>query len=661
MNRSLVRAAMSMTAYSTVCRTVCSSRRFVAESTSFLEQNLAALWGRDPELAARVERVADVSTRYTVTTARDGQPTLSLYADGGRAVQMHSRYEPLAEARKLVDRLSLDGLAVFVFGFGLGYHVDELLARIPTTSRVWILEPDASVLRAACEARDLTKSIESDRVQIISVIDRPRLLTVFQPLVALISGGVTILEHAPSIQRSAEFFSDARKWLDEIGAYARTTIQTLVHNSSRTLSNIARNLPWYTATPGPQRLAGAFRGEPAIIVSAGPSLRKNRHLLREAKGKAVIIAVQTTLKPLLELGVEPDFVTSLDYSEISTRFFRDLPPSLKTELVAEAKATDSLFALHPGPVTLIGNDLSDSMLAEAATPRTRLRSGATVAHLAFYLAEFLGCDPIIFVGQDLGFSDGLCYSPGTSYDDVWRPELGRFCTYEMKQWEQIARDRPILRQVPDCRGRPMYTEQRLFTYLQQFERDFAASRSRIIDATEGGAAKRGASYSTLQNALNTFCNKPLRGRIPPHPGLSTTAFPHALEAIAKRIEDAREIAAIASQVAPLLEEIRDCVDDQPRVNKVIARIDPLRERMNQLGRSYDLVMYLAQRSELERFKADMAIDGSGAKAGELQRRQAQRDIDNVRAVAAAAERFITTMRDAEAAFEVFEAQRRSAA
>jgi len=43
--------------------------------------------------------------------------------------------------------------------------------------------------------------------------------------------------------------------------------------------------------------------------------------------------------------------------------------------------------------------------------KTSLRAGATVAHLAYYLAEHLGCNPIIMVGQDLGFSDGLFIRP----------------------------------------------------------------------------------------------------------------------------------------------------------------------------------------------------------------------------------------------------------
>jgi hypothetical protein len=39
----------------------------------------------------------------------------------------------------------------------------------------------------------------------------------------------------------------------------------------------------------------------------------------------------------------------------------------------------------------------------------------------------------------------------------------------------------------------MYTEERLYTYLQHFERDFARTKTRIIDATEGGVLQRGAT------------------------------------------------------------------------------------------------------------------------------------------------------------------------
>ena len=47
----------------------------------------------------------------------------------------------------------------------------------------------------------------------------------------------------------------------------------------------------------------------------------------------------------------------------------------------------------------------------------------------------------------------------------------------------------------------MYTEERMFTYLQQFERDFARTDRQVIDATEGGAAKRGSTPMPFAAAI----------------------------------------------------------------------------------------------------------------------------------------------------------------
>ena len=417
------------------------------------------------------------------------------------------------------------------------------------------------------------------------------------------------------------------------------------------------------------------------------------------------------------MGIEPHYVTSLDYHDICTRFFEGLPPTLRTELVAEPKATSAVFSMFPGPVTLIGNDFADQLLGGKGPEKGKLPSGATVAHLAFYLAEHLGCDPIIFVGQDLGFSDGLCYAPGTSYEDVWRPELSRFCTVEMKQWEQIVRERFILRRIPDHAGRPMYTEERLFTYLQQFERDFARSKARVIDATEGGAAKRGATPMTLAEAIERFCvpspspppaasavepysgeragvrghraadavgqatesraepasvlhiplapdtgrAKPLTPTLSPEYGSTALAagggegdgaaprwdrLPLCIAALGQRRAEAAEVERIGRETLPLLEEVRDHLGDQRRVNAAIGRIDVLRARMNGLGACYDLITQLTQKTELARFEADRRLSASKLGGRERQRRQITRDIENVKGVADAAAEFQKLMDEA---------------
>ena len=654
------------------------STRFILPGDAPYLKNLAALWSIDPALAADIENdpshsphpndfpsprqpdgqcappsnAADLpapwlgdaalgQTAYELQTARNGEQTLLATTAQGRQLHLHSRYDPTAEAERLVEEVdAAHTLAFYIHGFGLGYHVEALYRRASEEAIFVIFEPDLSLLRMAFHSRDLSPLIESKRLIFFTHADKGELLNRLSPSAALISLGSATVVHPPSQQIASAFHDQMRVWIEEFGSYTQTSVNTVLLNSQRTAENVARNIGWYAASPSLDRLKGRHQGKPAVVVSAGPSLRKNKHLLKDLQGRAILIAVQTTLQPLLEMGIEPDYVTSLDYHDICTRFFEKLPKTLKTELVAEPKANNRILSMYPGPVSLLGNGFAEGLVREMRLAKTRLRDGATVAHLAYYLAEHLGCDPVIFVGQDLGFSDGLIYTPGTSYEDVWRPEQGRFCTVEMKQWEQIVRERFLLRKIPDQEGRPMYTEERMFTYLQQFERDFLSTRTVVIDATEGGAAKRGTTVMPLARAAAEFCTSLLPAEDgAEHPGMQWRRQGQVADCLKRRREEGREIERIARETLPLLEEIRDNLSDQPRVNRAIGAIDALRGQMNDLGATYDLVTQFCQQSEMKRFEADRKIAAAKLTPTEKQRQQVLRDIDNVRQIIAASIEF----------------------
>ena len=453
------------------------SFRFVLAEDAPYVRNLAALWATDPKLAAALEAL-DGQSCHRTEPSKAGPPTVAVNTDEGRLVYLHSRYQPIEEARRLIEAVNAEAcVAFYLQGLGLGYHLELLFDRASDEAIFCVLEPDLLMVRTALETRDLSRLIESRRVLFFWQADKSELFVRLSSRAAMLSMGFEGVAHPASLQLHGAFHRQMQTWIGEFAAYYRTSLNTLVLNGRRTAENISRNLAWYVATPGAKRLKDRYKGFPAVVVSAGPSLRKNKHLLKGLRDRAVLVAVQTTLQPLGDLGIEPQFATALDYHDISTHFYEKLPRTLSTELVAEPKATSRIFSMYPGPLTLLGNDFAESLLREMKLGKPQLPAGATVAHLAYYLAEHLGCDPIIFVGQDLGFSDGLCYSPGTSHEDVWRPELSRFCTIEMKQWEFIVRDRHLLRKIPDYEGRAMYTEERLFTYLQQFERDFARTQT----------------------------------------------------------------------------------------------------------------------------------------------------------------------------------------
>src|SRR5690606_40495396 len=115
-----------------------------------------------------------------------------------------------------------------------------------------------------------------------------------------------------------------------------------------------------------------------------------------------------------------------------------------------------------------------------------IAQGATVAHLSFYLAQHLGCDPIVLIGQDLGFSDGLYYAPGTAIHQVWAAELSPFNTVEMMEWQRIVRHKGHLQRMTDVNGAPIFSDEQMLTYLKQIEKGFAAAKERgqtVMDAT----------------------------------------------------------------------------------------------------------------------------------------------------------------------------------
>ena len=115
-----------------------------------------------------------------------------------------------------------------------------------------------------------------------------------------------------------------------------------------------------------------------MVVSAGPSLGKNLELLKEIRDRVVVIAVQTTLKPLLNCGITPDFVTSLDYHEVGTRFYEGLDEELRdVHLVAEPKANWRVVDYYRdrGPMSLLGNEVAKLVLGEENDDRTAFADG----------------------------------------------------------------------------------------------------------------------------------------------------------------------------------------------------------------------------------------------------------------------------------------------
>lgn len=591
--------------------------------------NVRALWRCDPELAVRVDAVND-DERFPLVPTRSGAWTVRVPAPDGVLTYLHSRNDPVAEADQFSASIKLEGKYCFVVaGLGLGYHVRALLERLRGDAFVVCTEPNIRLIATAFTCVDLFDAMVSGRLFILIDAEKARLHERLKNHNTLMMLGAQFVRHPASMRVAAGEQGVILQAMADFVTFTRMSLMTLVANSKVTCENIAMNLVHYVRTPPIDVLRDRFAGDPAIVISAGPSLRCNIDQLPGLKGRAVLCAVQTALRPLTDRGIVPDFVTSLDFHEISRKFFESVGDLSKVHLIAEPKATWHVTDHFPGLMSLLDNHWARLLIGDGLATRDGLKPGATVAHLAFYLAEYLGCDPIIFVGQDLAFSGHVFYVPGVEIHRAWRSELNRFCSLEQKEWERIARNRPILRQVPSHDGGEVYTDELLLTYLEQFEKDIAATPRRIINATEGGARIRGTESMSLGEAGDRFCRRPID---PARFGYRSTVrredsskLAAAGEELGRRIGELDEAIRVCEELLRLFDELEKLTNDPDRFNRRLARVDELRAKVHRDTRVYQIINSFTQWAELRRYAADRRIYATDASDVERAKQQIARD------------------------------------
>ncbi len=606
---------------------------------NFLD-NMARLWRHDPRLALAVDELP-VEAALDVLPSKKGPLTAVATARDGRKLFLHSRYDPEQEALDFCKSLGKsEAYCVILSGLGLGYHVKALFDLFGEEIVVVVTEPDLVTIKTALEHVNLAAELDTGRLEIITSQAKNSLHERLGRHATMLMLGTLFAVPAVARDHNVDFHNACRQAITDYAAFAKMSLLTLVRNSAITCRNIANNLPTYVCTPPADLLRRAFAGCPAILVAAGPSLAKNIDQLPALQDKAVLIAAQTTLRLLLSRGIKPHFVTSLDFSDLSKQFFEAVQVPDNLVLVAEPKASWHVVDAFRGTpamaghrIILLDNEFAHRCLGEALAKRTPMEAGATVMHLAFYLAQWLGCDPIILVGQDLAFGGHCYYTPGVAIHRAWQSELSRYCTLEMKEWMRIVRQREILRKVQDIDGGEIYTDEQMFTYLQQFERDFAKCASRVIDATEGGARKAGAAVMSLADAAGRYCAKPLDATKFDYLRRSwyePSRLDPARETLATKRDELGAFRGLCLETRDVLLELTGLLDSPARFNRRIVRVDELRTLVQQHGEVFRMVRDVSQLGELQKFAADRRLaielgrlktDGARDVSGERNRSQ----------------------------------------
>lgn len=292
--------------------------------------------------------------------------------------------------------------------------------------------------------------------------------------------------HPESAQRAREQAVRAARVVQQILFGARANAEARRQFAAPYLHNTLQNALAIARGADVTALRDVYAGTPAIVVGAGPSLDAAMPALARAAAGALVVATDTTLRPLLHAGIVPPLVAGLDPSMANAKHFLALPECRDSWLVAEsalAPAAVSAFAgrtfwfraaaHHPWP-----------FLAAHGVRVGDLPVWGSVLTAAYQVALLAGCDPIVFVGADLAFTGGQPYARGTTYEFDWAysTALG---TPLAHVWAGQMAMRECVPAV-DVHGRETVTTAPLLSFRDWIVAQAASSGRRVVNASGDG-------------------------------------------------------------------------------------------------------------------------------------------------------------------------------
>ena len=229
-------------------------------------------------------------------------------------------------------------------------------------------------------------------------------------------------------------------------------------------------------------------------MAAGPSLNKNIHELKKAKGKAFIFAVDTAIKPLLQAGIIPDMFAVIDALKpielVQMEEARDIP------LLTTLNAAPEVLNYHRGMKFFFneGYLFAEDIFEKSGHRTGDVSSGGSVATNIFSLFYKIGIETVILVGQDLAYTGNKSYADGTFQEKIEEVDTSYFMMVE-GNFEKKVPTRTDLKLFIDWYN--MYIER-----IREYDKEF-----RVINATEGGAKIQNTELMTLEEAIKQVCNK----------------------------------------------------------------------------------------------------------------------------------------------------------
>ncbi|MCB2340753.1 motility associated factor glycosyltransferase family protein [Clostridium estertheticum] len=404
----------------------------------------------------------------------------------GKKCYINSIYDKNREVEIMFKDIDKNTKNLLIFGIGCGHAVDYIKNNFKKLEKVIIIEPDLNLFLKLLEFIDLQEMLIKLKsvTFIINKTDIEATDIIWNSLSAGIKDGISIVYNISYRTLYLGYFEEVmKKWSTYLND---TTVNIATHD--RFLYtwpvHIFKNIKEEALSI--EQLVNKFKDLPAILVSAGPSLNKNMHLLKSLRNKAVIVAVGSAIKVLDSNGIIPHFRFAFDSDVTEEYLFENIDTESST-LIFGDELYPGILSDYKGKkirMVLDTNYLLRYIQEDVCKSTFTIASGFSVANVALDAIIKMGCKKIIFMGQDLCYTEGSLYAKGS-----WTSEAIDFSTNRFIKSKNVFNE-------------DVYTDKQ-FMGMKSLLENMVEKNSEIefINATEGGLHIEGAKDRIFQDVI----------------------------------------------------------------------------------------------------------------------------------------------------------------
>ena len=473
------------------------------EQKKYLKKNLKLLQNINPPLAYQLTMIDPEDLEFYCTPRNE----LNLRRfENGRQYDYHSPSSPVKEAQEWFESLDLHrATVIFLYGTGLGYYYEAAkpwLKQHPRHALVF-LEEDPGVLHRLFETELGSLILKDPQVELVYFQDRETSKPLFNELSWTYFDSSFIVSSLKLYQEvNPEGFLQLHHQLSHDIVQKKAFVDEYLQYGIPFFRNFYPNLLEFPTVFLGNNLFNRFSQIPAIICGAGPSLNKNIDLLPALKERALLFAGGSALNALIPKGIIPHFGVAIDpnkaqYSRVAVTQPYSVPFFYRNRLFHEA-----LKAIKGPRLYLTGSggyEIARWFEEQLHIEGEDLDEGHNVVNFCLEIAQALGCNPIIFVGVDLAFTNQQHYADGI----ITNLNL----TEEDFKTEGDFESTPLLKK--DIDGQPVMTLWKWITeadWISKFAHKY--SETMILNATEGGLGFEDIPNLTLEAAAAKYLTSP---------------------------------------------------------------------------------------------------------------------------------------------------------